>query len=78
VDLLRAVNLAAATPNCPFIEYLPEDLCGSNLRKELVFGTPVMKDGKIPLPLRPGLGVELNRHALEKFKQVAARTWEAS
>jgi L-alanine-DL-glutamate epimerase-like enolase superfamily enzyme len=27
-----------------------------------------MIDGKIPLPQKPGLGVELNRESLERFK----------
>jgi L-alanine-DL-glutamate epimerase-like enolase superfamily enzyme len=30
-----------------------------------------MVDGEIPLPRRPGLGIELNREALERFKREA-------
>jgi L-alanine-DL-glutamate epimerase-like enolase superfamily enzyme len=32
-----------------------------------------MVEGLIPLPMRPGLGVELNRSALRKFKDAAER-----
>ena len=32
-----------------------------------------MVDGVLPLPTRPGLGIELNRDALERFREAAAR-----
>jgi len=32
-----------------------------------------MVDGNIPIPTKPGLGIELNRAALEKFKEAARR-----
>ena len=75
LSIAVAVNMAVATPHCAFIEYLPEDLCGSSLRKDLVRGTPVMVDGKIPLTTRPGLGVELNRDALQRFEEAAERAF---
>ena len=75
LSIAAAVHMAAATPHCAFIEYLPEDLCGSRLRKELVKGAPVMTGGKIPVPSAPGLGVELDRDALEQFKSAAERRW---
>jgi L-alanine-DL-glutamate epimerase-like enolase superfamily enzyme len=75
LSIAAAVHIAAATPHCAFIEYLPEDLCGSRLRKELVKGAPVMTGGKIPVPNTPGLGVELDRDALEQFKSAAERRW---
>jgi len=71
LSIAAAVHMAAATPHCAFIEYLPEDLCASRLRKELVKGTPSMIDGRIPVPNTPGLGVELDRDALERFKEAA-------
>ena len=40
---------------------------------ELVTEELRMVDGVIPLPKRPGLGIELNRHALELFKAAAER-----
>ena len=34
-----------------------------------------MTDGKIPVPSTPGLGIELDRDALEQFKDAAQRRW---
>ena len=34
-----------------------------------------MIDGRIPLPQKPGLGVELNEEALRRYAQVANRTY---
>ena len=59
--------MAAAIPNCPFIEFLPAEMCDSHLRRELVSEPLVMRDGVIPLPDKPGLGIELNRDALERY-----------
>jgi L-alanine-DL-glutamate epimerase-like enolase superfamily enzyme len=68
-----AVHLAAVTPECPFIEFLPPDLSESALRKELLSAEPQMVDGVIPLPRKPGLGIELNRDALARFEDAAKR-----
>jgi len=48
-------------------------LCESALRKELLVQDFAMVDGNIPIPTKPGLGIELNRAALEKFKEAARR-----
>lgn len=71
ISIAAAAHMAATTCNCPFIEFLPEQLCESALRKELVSSELTMVDGVIPLPSRPGLGVELNRDALFRFKRAA-------
>lgn len=71
ISIAAAVHFAAATPHCPFIEYLPADLSESALRKELVKNTPEMTDGVIPLPTGPGLGIELNRDAMLHFEEAA-------
>lgn len=73
ISIAAAVHFAAVNEHCPFIEFLPAELCTSALRKELLLNEPHMVDGVIPLPPAPGLGVELNREALQKFEQVAAR-----
>lgn len=57
-----------AVPHCPLFEFLPAELCDSPLRLELVNDPLVMENGKILRPEAPGLGVELNYDALEKFK----------
>ncbi len=71
ISIAAAVHLAATTPNCAFIEFLPNELCESALRKELVSNEVRMVDGVIPLPTRPGLGFELNRDALARFEREA-------
>ena len=53
---------------CPFFEFLPPALTGSVLRKELTADELAFHDGVIALPEKPGLGVELNRTALAKYK----------
>jgi L-alanine-DL-glutamate epimerase-like enolase superfamily enzyme len=73
ISIAAAAHVAAVTPHCPFIEFLPAELCASSLRRELVRGGPRMTNGVIELPSGPGLGVELNRDALERFKDAAER-----
>jgi L-alanine-DL-glutamate epimerase-like enolase superfamily enzyme len=67
IGIAASAHLAAVTPHCPYIEFLPANLCDSLLRKELVEDELEIVDGAIPLPRKPGLGVEVNRRALEKF-----------
>ncbi|MBO9606944.1 MAG: mandelate racemase/muconate lactonizing enzyme family protein [Paenibacillaceae bacterium] len=71
ISISAGIHLAAANEHVPFIEFLPKELCESALRKELVIEDFAMADGQIPLPTKPGLGVELNRDALGKFKEAA-------
>lgn len=73
ISIAAAAHLAATTANCAFIEFLPQELCESALRRELVSDELRMIDGTIPLPQRPGLGIELNRAALNKFEKDAER-----
>jgi len=73
ISIAAATHLAAVTPHCPFIEFLPAELSASNLRKELLEEEPRLKDGVIPLPTAPGLGIKLNRDALARFEEAARR-----
>lgn len=59
--------MAAATECCPYIEFLPKPLSDSRLRKELVADELIMRDGRIALPTKPGLGIELDREAIRRF-----------
>jgi L-alanine-DL-glutamate epimerase-like enolase superfamily enzyme len=68
ISIAAAAHLAAATPHCPYIEFLPAELCESALRRDLTVGELELRDGQIVLPARPGLGVELNRDALERYR----------
>ena len=73
ISIAAAAHMAAATPHCAFIEFLPANLCESALRKELVTDELQLVNGLVPLPKRPGLGVELDRSALHKFREAAER-----
>jgi L-alanine-DL-glutamate epimerase-like enolase superfamily enzyme len=68
IGIAASAHLAAAVPHCPFIEYLPAELCDSALRRELADDGLVMQDGLLNLPSKPGLGIDLNPEALEKYR----------
>ena len=68
IGIAASAHLAAITPHCPYIEFLPANLCDSLLRKELVADELKIVNGQIPLPRKPGLGIEINRQALRKFE----------
>jgi L-alanine-DL-glutamate epimerase-like enolase superfamily enzyme len=73
LSIAAAVQLAAVTPHCPYVEFLPADLSESPLRKELTIGAPEMVNGVLAPSDAPGLGVELNPDALERFADAARR-----
>jgi L-alanine-DL-glutamate epimerase-like enolase superfamily enzyme len=68
IGIAASAHLSAATAHCPYIEFLPAQLSESALRRELVQDELQMIDGMIPLPQKPGLGIELNQDALKKFR----------
>ena len=68
VGIAAAAHLAAATEHCPYIEFLPAELAESPLRRELLVEDLRVVDGQLELPTRPGLGIELNRDALRKYR----------
>ena len=68
IGIAASAHLSAATACCPFIEFLPGELSESPLRRELVAEELRMENGRIPLPERAGLGIELNYEALKKFE----------
>ena len=71
ISVAVAAHLATATPHMPFFEFLPAELCESRLRKELTNDELVFEGGTLAPPRRPGLGIELDREALEHFAAVA-------
>jgi len=73
ISVAAAAHLATVTPHMPFFEFLPAELCESRLRKDLTVDEPAFADGRLGIPARPGLGVELNRTALREFEEAAAR-----
>lgn len=68
ISIAAAAHLAAASPNCILIEYLPAELTDSPLRQSLVRDELTMVDGDIVLSETPGLGVSLAPGALERFE----------
>jgi L-alanine-DL-glutamate epimerase-like enolase superfamily enzyme len=68
ISIAATAHLAAVTPHCPYIEFMPTNLCDSQLRKDLVDDELQIIDGVIPLPEKPGLGIEVNMDALRAFE----------
>jgi galactonate dehydratase len=58
------VHFAASTPNFLILEYHPDDEAP---RKDLLKEPLMVKDGYLPLPERPGLGIELNEEAFRHY-----------
>ena len=73
ISVAVAAQLAMVTPHMPFFEFLPAELCESRLRKDLTHDELVFHEGSLRPPQRPGLGVELDRDALEHFAAAALR-----
>jgi L-alanine-DL-glutamate epimerase-like enolase superfamily enzyme len=73
ITIAATAHLAAVTPHMPFFEFVPQEVAESALRRELVRDELGLVDGRLALPSRPGLGIELDRDALERFES-AART----
>jgi L-alanine-DL-glutamate epimerase-like enolase superfamily enzyme len=71
VSLAAALHMAVVTPHCPFVEYLPPALTTSMLRRELASLESEVDAGTLPLPSKPGLGVDLDRAALRRFSENA-------
>ena len=63
------VHFAASTPNFKILEYHPDD---ESPRKDVLKEPLMVKDGYIPVPTKPGLGIELDEEAIRKFP---ARAW---
>ena len=72
IGIAASAHLSAATAHCPYIEFLPAQLSEAPLRRELVIDELQLVNGRVPLPQKPGLGIELNPDALAKYR-VATR-----
>lgn len=74
VALAAAVQLLATVPDYPHTENVPEPLWleydrGDNaLRDHLLVAPIVPVDGVIPISSKPGLGVEVDEHAVESLR----------
>jgi L-alanine-DL-glutamate epimerase-like enolase superfamily enzyme len=77
IGAAATAHFAAATSNCPYIEFLPPFVAESALRRELVKEELQIANGKLALPLRPGLGIELHPAAVRRFTSGAKEYAEA-
>ena len=69
ISISGTAHLAFVTNHCAFIEYLPPQLCHERLRRELAHEELVLNpDGTIPLPTKPGLGVEVDWDVVRRYK----------
>lgn len=67
----RTRQVYATAGCCPYIEYLPAELSESSLRRKLADEGLTIVDGRIALPSKPELGIELNLSAVERFAGAA-------
>jgi D-galactarolactone cycloisomerase len=56
----------ALKPVEPMLEY---DQSSHPFRQDLIFDAITMRDGKVQVPTGPGLGVEINRDVIERYRQ---------
>jgi D-galactarolactone cycloisomerase len=64
VGLMAAAHFAKSTPNCPFVEL---DQTINPLRDSLTREPLPVKRGRISVPEKAGLGIELDENQLKKF-----------
>jgi L-alanine-DL-glutamate epimerase-like enolase superfamily enzyme len=70
IGVMANLHLAAAVPNCPYIEF-PYDPPNWTLEaRDFVLAEPVRIDaeGNVVLPDKPGLGIELDEEACARFE----------
>ncbi len=67
IGIAASAHLAAACAVCPYIELLPAELSKSLIRTSLVVDEFPVVDGIMRLPTKPGLGIKLDRVALERY-----------
>ena len=69
ISISATAHLAFVTDHCAYIEYLPPQLCHERLRRELAEEELVLDaDGTIPLPVKPGLGVDVDWEVVQRYK----------
>jgi len=78
ITIAATAHLAAVTPHMPFFEFVPQEVAESALRRELVRDELSLVDGRLPLPRKPGLGIELDRDALDRFAEEASSRYPRS
>jgi L-alanine-DL-glutamate epimerase-like enolase superfamily enzyme len=68
IGLLLNLHLACGVPNCDILEYpFEEPGWVPEARDAMLLDPPRPRDGVIQVPSGPGIGVELDRDAMEKY-----------
>ncbi|MGE0210673.1 MAG: mandelate racemase/muconate lactonizing enzyme family protein [Parvibaculaceae bacterium] len=65
------LHMQAACVSMPYVEYLHPELFHSPIRSDVTTPHPALIGGHFPLPVAPGLGVELVPDAISQFKLAA-------
>jgi L-alanine-DL-glutamate epimerase-like enolase superfamily enzyme len=68
VGIAATMQMAAVTPHCAYIEFLPAAICASELRQKLTLNDPTFIDGTLELPTAPGLGVDVNWDTVAEYQ----------
>ncbi|HEX7115169.1 MAG TPA: enolase C-terminal domain-like protein [Steroidobacter sp.] len=65
------LHVILSQSNCPLVEYFPdvEPDTGNELFWKVFRGEPRAVDGHVPAPTAPGLGIEVNREAVERLRR---------
>lgn len=65
------LHVAAAIPNCPFIEFPqhPPAVIPENFHNIITEIPSIDAEGRVPLPDKPGLGVEINWDVVNKYEK---------
>jgi L-alanine-DL-glutamate epimerase-like enolase superfamily enzyme len=62
------LHVAAVNDNVPFVEYAPPAFYpDAGLRRDVAGPEPALRDGAFEVPAGPGLGISIDRDALEEF-----------
>lgn len=68
IGMAASAQLGFSSRKLPFIEFLPAEFSDSAIRRELVKDELQMDGGYLSKPKKPGLGIELNEAAIDKYR----------
>ncbi len=70
IGLMANLHVAAAVPNCPFIEYPYDPPAWTPEIRDFLLAEPIRIDseGYVRLPERPGLGLEIDEEKLKRYE----------
>jgi L-alanine-DL-glutamate epimerase-like enolase superfamily enzyme len=71
LHLAASLQVAATLPEwvCPYVEYIREPPALTVKTQQFLIKEPMLfgKDGCVPVPQKPGIGVEINEEVLNKY-----------